>query len=189
MVFKQGILREEKVKFFVGNLCILVPFFVLTAIFAFKSDNISGWLLFSLLTFWPLFVAALLISVHQLEWFSVYHDRIGVRNIFGLKNTVFYENVQFVEEREIPLTSRGTYKTFYVFYDGRLSAIFTTLTSDLGLVEIMVTNLSTGEAWSDTFDSGAFMQNIMPISGTPGYYEIEYITESGDVYAGEFIIE
>ena len=78
---------------------------------------------------------------------------------------------------------------FYVFYDGRLSAIFTTLTSDLGLVEIMVTNLSTGEAWSDTFDSGAFMQNIMPISGTPGYYEIEYITESGDVYAGEFIIE
>lgn len=121
MVFKQGILREEKMKFFVGNLCILVPFFVLTAIFAFKSDNISGWLLFSLLTFWPLFVAALLISVHQLEWFSVYHDRIGVRNIFGLKNTAFYENVQFVEEREIPLTSRGTYKTFYVFYDGRKS--------------------------------------------------------------------
>lgn len=119
MVFKQGILREEKMKFFVGNLCILVPFFVLTAIFAFKSDNISGWLLFSLLTFWPLFVAALLISVHQLEWFSVYHDRIGVRNIFGLKNTVFYENVQFVEEREIPLTSRGTYKTFYIFVDGR----------------------------------------------------------------------
>ena len=78
---------------------------------------------------------------------------------------------------------------FYVFYDGRLSAIFTTITSDLGQVEIMVTNLSTGEAWSDTFDSGAFMQNIMPISGTPGYYEIEYITESGDVYAGEFIIE
>ena len=74
-------------------------------------------------------------------------------------------------------------------YDELYSAIQTIVTSDLGQVEIMVTNLSTGEAWSDTFDSGAFMQNIMPISGTPGYYEIEYITESGDVYTGEFIIE
>lgn len=74
-------------------------------------------------------------------------------------------------------------------YNGMSVTIHTIITSDLGQVEIMVTNLSTGEAWSDTFDSGAFMQNIMPISGTPGYYEIEYITESGDVYAGEFIIE
>lgn len=119
MVFKQGILREEKMKFFVGNLCILVPLFALTAIFAYKSDNISGWLLFSLLTFGPLFVAALFISIYQLEWFSVYHDRIDVRNVFGVKNTVFYETVQYVEEREIPLTSRGTYKTFYIFVDGR----------------------------------------------------------------------
>ena len=119
MVFKQGILREKIMKFFVGNLCILVPFFVLTAIIAFKSDNISGWLLFSLLTFGPLFVAALFISIYQLEWFSVYHDRIDVRNVFGVKNTVFYETVQYVEEREIPLTSRGTYKTFYIFVDGR----------------------------------------------------------------------
>lgn len=119
MVFKQGILREEKMKFFVGNLCILVPFFALIAILVFNGDNISGWLLFSLLTFWPLFVAALFISIYQLEWFSVYHDRIDVRNVFGVKNTVFYETVQYVEEREIPLTSRGTYKTFYIFVDGR----------------------------------------------------------------------
>ena len=119
MVFKQGIPKEEKTKFFVGNLCIFIPFFVLTAIFVFNSDNICGWLLFSLLTFGPLFVAALFISIHQLEWFSVYRDRIDVRNVFGVKNMVFYENVQYVEEREIPLTSRGTYKTFYIFVDGR----------------------------------------------------------------------
>ena len=33
------------------------------------------------------------------------------------------------------------------------------------------------------------MQTLLPISGTPGYYEIEYVTESGDVYTGEFLIE
>ena len=78
---------------------------------------------------------------------------------------------------------------FHVFYDGMSSAIFTIVTSDLGQIEMTVTNLSTGEAWSDSFDSGVIMQNLLPISGTPGYYEIEYVTESGDVYAGEFIIE
>ena len=67
--------------------------------------------------------------------------------------------------------------------------IFTTVTSDLGEIEMTVTNLSTGEAWSDSFDSGVIMQTLLPISGTPGYYEIEYVTESGDVYAGEFLIE
>ncbi len=66
--------------------------------------------------------------------------------------------------------------------------IFTTVTSDLGQIEMTVTNLSTGEAWSDTFDSGAIMQTLLPISGTAGYYEIEYVTESGDVYEGIFIL-
>mgnify|MGYP003298742999 CR=1 FL=1 len=101
------------------------------------------------------------------------------------------------EIKKIPLIIQGGTKlkrnvedpSIESYFYGMLSSIQTIVTSDLGLVEIMVTNLSTGEAWSDTFDSGAFMQNIMPISGTPGYYEIEYITETGDVYAGEFIIE
>lgn len=74
-------------------------------------------------------------------------------------------------------------------YNGMSTAIHTTVTLDLGQIEMTVINLSTGEAWSNTFDSGAFMQNVLPISGTPGYYEIEYVTEAGDVYAGEFIIE
>ena len=76
-----------------------------------------------------------------------------------------------------------------VYYFSMLSSIQTTVTSDLGQIEMTVTNLSTGEAWSDTFDSGAIMQILLPISGTPGCYEIEYVTESGDVYAGEFLIE
>lgn len=64
-----------------------------------------------------------------------------------------------------------------------------TVTEDLGDVEIVVTNTSTGEFWSDTFDSTAEHQSFLPISGTPGYYEIEYVTEAGGVYAGEFLIE
>lgn len=60
---------------------------------------------------------------------------------------------------------------------------------DLGEIEIIVTNTSTGEYWSSTFDSAIEQNTFLQISGTPGYYEIEYITESGDVYSGEFIIE
>ena len=75
------------------------------------------------------------------------------------------------------------------YYYGMLSSIQTTVTEDLGEVEVTVTNLSTGEAWSDTFDSGVIMQTLLPISGTPGYYEIEYITESGDTYVGSFIVD
>lgn len=74
-------------------------------------------------------------------------------------------------------------------FNGMSSTIQTTVTSDLGEIEMTVTNLSTGEAWSDSFDSGVIMQTLLPISGTPGFYEIEYVTESGDVYAGEFLIE
>ena len=101
------------------------------------------------------------------------------------------------KRREIPIRHVETRSTIrdlsspplQVCYDGMSSAIFTIVTSDLGHIEMTVTNLSTGEVWSDSFDSGVIMQNLLPISGTPGFYEIEYVTESGDVYAGEFLIE
>lgn len=68
-------------------------------------------------------------------------------------------------------------------------AIYTTLASDLGQIEMTVTNLSTGEAWSDSFDSGVVMQTLLPISGTRGYYEIIYVSEFGNIYEGNFVIE
>ena len=43
--------------------------------------------------------------------------------------------------------------------------------------------------WYDSFDSALEPQTILPISGDPGVYEITYITESGNVYEGTFIIE
>ena len=74
-------------------------------------------------------------------------------------------------------------------YCATFSGIQSMVVEDLGEVAIIVSNVTTGEIWSDTFDSGVIKQAFLPISGAPGYYEIEYITESGDVYAGEFIIE
>ena len=63
------------------------------------------------------------------------------------------------------------------------------LSSDLGDVSLTVTNCSTGEVWYDFFDSSVEPQNYLPISGSDGIYEIVYITESGDVYEGSFVVQ
>lgn len=89
-----------------------------------------------------------------------------------------------VEKKD--LSRSLSHESMMAGYYGMLSSIQTTVTEDLGEIEVTVTNLSTGEAWSDSFDSGVIMQTLLPISGTPGYYEIEYITESGDTYVGCF---
>lgn len=74
-------------------------------------------------------------------------------------------------------------------YFGIMNTIVTTVWSDLGDVVLTVTNCSTGSVWYDSFDSALEPQTILPISGDPGVYEITYITESGNVYEGTFIIE
>lgn len=74
-------------------------------------------------------------------------------------------------------------------YYSMFSSIYTTVYEDLGEIEVYVTNTSTGEFWMTSFDSSNEQQSFLQISGTPGCYEIEYITESGDVYEGEFLIE
>ena len=74
-------------------------------------------------------------------------------------------------------------------YHAMFSSIQTIVTDNLGEVELIVTNTFTGESWNYLFDSASEPQTILPISGSAGYYEVEYITEYGEVYAGEFIIE
>lgn len=76
----------------------------------------------------------------------------------------------------------------FCHYYGMLTSIVTTFASDLGDVTLTVTNTSTGEVWYDVFDSGTDPQAILPISGTPGFYEITYITSSGDVYEGTLVL-
>lgn len=75
------------------------------------------------------------------------------------------------------------------YFYGPMSCIHTTVLIDLGEVEVNVTNSSTGEFWTDTFDTSVESQFILQISATSGYYVIEYTTASGDIYEGEFIIE
>lgn len=73
-------------------------------------------------------------------------------------------------------------------YFGIMNTIVTTVQSDLGDVVLTVTNCSTGSVWYDSFDSALEPQNMLPISGEPGVYEITYITESGNVYEGTIIL-
>lgn len=75
------------------------------------------------------------------------------------------------------------------YFYGPMSCIHTTALTDLGEVEVNVTNNSTGEFWTDTFDTSVESQFHLQISATSGYYVIEYTTASDDTYEGEFIIE
>ena len=74
-------------------------------------------------------------------------------------------------------------------YYGMFSCICTEVYEDLGEIEVYVTNISTGEFWNSSFDSGRDSHHVIQVSGTSGYYEVEYITESGSVYEGGFLIE
>lgn len=70
------------------------------------------------------------------------------------------------------------------YYIGTTSSIQTLVSSDLGTVEIIVTNLATGESRSDIFDSGLSPWHELQISSDSGNYEIIYVTESGDLFQG-----
>lgn len=75
------------------------------------------------------------------------------------------------------------------YYHGMLSAVYTSVAADLGEIDVTVTNCLTGESWEDTFDSSSISQHLLPISSTPGLYEVTYTTSSGDLYEGIFVIE
>ena len=78
--------------------------------------------------------------------------------------------------------------TLQAYYNCMLDGIQTIVTMNLSSIEMTVTNLPTGETWSDTFDS-AVTPHFLPISGAPGLYEITYLTSFGDLYEGTFTIE
>ena len=74
------------------------------------------------------------------------------------------------------------------WYNPVFMLIQTNSTSDLGSVEMTVTNLSTSETWTDSFDY-VVTPHLLPISGAPGLYEITYLTSFGNLYEGTFTIE
>ena len=74
-------------------------------------------------------------------------------------------------------------------YFGMINSVQTVVCSDLGTVDVIVTNCSTGEVWYDSFDSGDSPQNVLILSGTSGFYEVTYVTSAGDSYEGDFYVE
>lgn len=119
MIFKQNILKEEKTKFLIGVVSILVIYIAIIAIGLIAKENLKLLVFGASIIFLPIFILTILIGLKYLEWYYIYDDHIEVRNIFGKKNSVTFNNVSSVEEIEINLTTRGMRKTFYVFSDGR----------------------------------------------------------------------
>ena len=74
------------------------------------------------------------------------------------------------------------------FYCEIFSCIQTTMNEDIGQVELTVVNTFTSESWNQVFNSAIESQSFLPISGTKGYYVVEYVTESGNTYSGFFVV-
>ena len=119
MIFKQNVLKEEIIKFSIGVIGVLTIYISIIVIGLITKEN-PELLLFSLsIIFIPILILMILIGFKYLEWYCIYDDHIEVRNIYGKKNSVFFNNVSSVEEIEINLTTRGMKKVFYIFNDGR----------------------------------------------------------------------
>lgn len=73
-------------------------------------------------------------------------------------------------------------------YIGMMNFIQTSIYTDLGDVYVEVINNNTGETFWDSFDSGITPQHILTVSDTSGYYQVTYITETGDIYEGGFVL-
>lgn len=119
MIFKQKVLKEEKVKFGIIISCVVIPYVSIAIINFINQYNFRMFLTIILIALLPILIIILLIGFKNLEWYYVYNNKIEVRTIYGIKNIVFYNNVLFIEELEINLSTRGMKKIFYVFNDGR----------------------------------------------------------------------
>ena len=69
------------------------------------------------------------------------------------------------------------------------STLQTVALSDVGQIVLTVTNYSTGEFCSYSFDSTVETICLLELFGTSGCYEVSYFTETGDIYSGIFNIE
>lgn len=79
-----------------------------------------------------------------------------------------------------PLSLRSDIEASY--FNGALTVVFN---ADLGDADIVVSNLTTGDIWSDSV-SGVGATTLL-LSDEEGYYEILIYTDCGE-YAGEFEI-
>lgn len=89
-----------------------------------------------------------------------------------------------------PKNSRTvSYDSIEATYWGMMNTLQIMCPAGSGRVDVDVINCSTGETWCQSSDSAEAPVIYLLLSGTPGYYEVQLITEFGDVYEGEFLIE
>ena len=119
MIFKQNVLKEEIIKLGIVILCVCIPWIVIMIMGFMENDESNLLILMLLIILLPILLLILLIGLKNLEWFNIYDDRIDVRNIYGVKNSVSYDKIICVKEVKINLTTRGMVKVFYIFDDGR----------------------------------------------------------------------
>ena len=119
MIFKQSVLKEEKIKFFIVIIGVIAIYIAILVIGLITEEDPKLMVFGLSIIFIPILITMILIGFKYLEWYYIYDDHIEVRNIYGKKNSVFFNNVSSVEEIEINLTTRGMEKVFYIFNDGR----------------------------------------------------------------------
>lgn len=119
MIFKQNVLKEEIIKFLIVVIGVITIYISIIVIGFITEENPELLLFSSSIIFIPILISMILIGFKYLEWYCIYDDHNEVRNIYGKKNSVFFNNVSSVEEIEINLITRGMKKVFYIFNDGR----------------------------------------------------------------------
>lgn len=119
MIFKQNILKEEKIKLLIVVLCVFTLFISILAIGLIKNENPKLLIFVLSIIFFPIIILMILVGFKYLEWYCIYDDHIEARNIYGVINTVYFYNVLYIEKVTVNLTTRGMEKIFYIFNDGR----------------------------------------------------------------------
>lgn len=118
-VFRQRISEEEKWKFISIPIVFCAVWLPLVLVGIIRDGEMGLVLTATVIIFTPILLLGALPGLYYLEWFCVYSDRIEARTVYGIKNIVYFRDVQFVEELQIKLTTRGVSRAFYIFHDGR----------------------------------------------------------------------
>lgn len=69
------------------------------------------------------------------------------------------------------------------YYQG--GVIYLQFSEDIGCMDVIVTNLTTGEQWNDTACADNLVE-VIAVSSSQGNYHITLETETGTTYSGEF---
>lgn len=69
------------------------------------------------------------------------------------------------------------------YYQG--GVIYLHFSEDIGCMDVIITNLTTGEQWNDSACADNSVE-IIAVSSSHGNYQITLKTETGTTYSGEF---